>query len=77
MYGVVVQSEQELNECLGIRREVFIIEQHVPEELEVDESDHLASSVMHVLVYDEAHHPVGTARLNEHVRMEKIIISSL
>ena len=62
MNAVVVQSEQELDTCLGIRREVFIIEQEVPEDLEIDELDHLESAATHVLLYDNEQ-AVATARL--------------
>lgn len=63
MHQVVVQSQQELDACLDIWREVFIVEQEVPEELEVDEYDVLGTDITHVLVYDDQHHPVATARL--------------
>lgn len=42
-----------------VRQEVFIVEQGVPAELELDEFD---SSAAHVLVYQDAH-CIGTGRL--------------
>ncbi len=43
-----------------IRFEVFVAEQGVPREIELDEMD---ASCLHALAYDEAHRPVGTGRL--------------
>ncbi len=44
----------------ALRREVFIVEQHVPESLEWDEAD--AQSI-HVLALDITGQPIGTGRL--------------
>lgn len=44
----------------AIRQAVFIEEQRVPEELEWDETDHVAE---HFLVRDDKHSPLATARL--------------
>ena len=46
-------------EAFLVRQEVFILEQGVPAELELDELD---SSAAHVLVYQDAH-CIGTGRL--------------
>lgn len=43
-----------------IRTEVFVEEQHVPAELEMDEMDALC---LHAVAYDAAGTPVGTGRL--------------
>ena len=48
-------------DALGIRRAVFIEEQDVPEELELDGNDEVA---MQFVAYDDGR-PVGTARLRE------------
>lgn len=49
------------HERLGfIRRQVFILEQQVPEELEWDEYDH---ECIHVLATDKQQQPVATARM--------------
>lgn len=45
--------------CMAIRRQVFVQEQHVPEELEQDEHD---ATALHLLVTLDGR-PVGTARL--------------
>lgn len=60
-YQLEVVSWQDENEALcKVRREVFIEEQHVPEELEWDEYD---ENCRHVLVTDTNHHPIATGRI--------------
>jgi|SRR5699024_3180406 len=49
------------NQALSIRKEVFIKEQQVPEELEIDE---LESQAEHVVLFAEDQ-PIGTARILE------------
>lgn len=44
----------------AIRIEVFVVEQNVPPELEMDEMDALC---LHAVAYDPSGHPVGTGRL--------------
>ncbi|HET7131807.1 MAG TPA: GNAT family N-acetyltransferase, partial [Gammaproteobacteria bacterium] len=44
-----------------VRITVFVEEQHVPEEIELDERDPLC---LHVLAYDERGSPIGTGRLD-------------
>ncbi|SIS80623.1 GNAT family N-acetyltransferase [Alicyclobacillus vulcanalis] len=61
MRALKVTTDAELRDCLSIRRKVFIEEQNVPEELEMDEFDALGQAV-HVLLYDEDGSPVATAR---------------
>lgn len=36
-----VQTQQQLEECLKIRKQVFVVEQKVPENREIDQYDHL------------------------------------
>ncbi|WP_010269982.1 GNAT family N-acetyltransferase [Paenibacillus senegalensis] len=56
-----VTAEDQLRECLAIRREVFVYEQQVPPELEKDEYDALSAACIHLLAVDGGQ-PVGTAR---------------
>lgn len=56
-----VVTRADLDEAWKIRFEVFVNEQHVPADEEVDDHD-CAESTHHVLAVDE-HGPVGTARL--------------
>lgn len=61
MRAVKVTDPEQLRDCLAIRRKVFIEEQQIPEELEIDEFDHPDRAV-HVLLYDDDGTPVATAR---------------
>ena len=56
---VQIVGPERLTACLAIRREVFIVGQDVPEDLEVDGLD---GECTHVLAVREGR-PVGTARL--------------
>lgn len=47
---ITVENESQLARCLAVRREVFVEEQQVPEELEVDDYDRMDSAARHVLV---------------------------
>jgi predicted GNAT family N-acyltransferase len=59
MEVIVVTTEKELNDAFSVRRTVFIDEQHVPEEEEIDQYENDAT---HVVVYDNEQ-PVGAGRL--------------
>ncbi|GAA0656397.1 GNAT family N-acetyltransferase [Kitasatospora atroaurantiaca] len=56
----VAVGEADLALVHGIRREVFVVEQNVPEELEYDELD---ATSLHVLALAEDGTPLGTGRL--------------
>ena len=43
-----------------IRHEVFVVEQRVPQELEIDDMDEVS---IHAVAYDAAGFPIGTGRL--------------
>lgn len=45
-----VETEQQLEQCLNIRKEVFVEEQKVPIDLEIDEFDRIGPDAHHVLV---------------------------
>ncbi|MNJ41238.1 GNAT family N-acetyltransferase [Paenibacillus bouchesdurhonensis] len=47
---ISVNSEQQLKKCLDIRTEVFVEEQKVPIDLEIDEYDVISPDATHVLV---------------------------
>jgi predicted GNAT family N-acyltransferase len=59
---VAIASPAELEQAWAIRRRVFIEEQHVPEEIELDEDDRLA---FHALAFLDGV-PVGTGRMVFH-----------
>ncbi|MFW7342541.1 GNAT family N-acetyltransferase [Pollutimonas sp. H1-120] len=54
------------HDAAAIRHEVFVVEQHVPPELEMDEHDR---DCVHVVAYDEQGGALGTGRLlpNAHI----------
>jgi len=54
-----VEETSDITKCLEIRKAVFVIEQNVPEDLEIDGED---DGALHVLAYD-GQTPVGTARV--------------
>ena len=63
----------ELEQAFAIRRQVFCIEQNVPEEIEMDEFD---ADATHILAYINDN-PVGTARwrfTEEGVKMERFAV---
>lgn len=57
----VVETDAELNACIDLRRSVFVEEQDVPEDRELDGLDGEAT---HLLAWDG--YPVGTARIREY-----------
>jgi predicted GNAT family N-acyltransferase len=61
----VVTTSEQLQSCLQIRREVFIEEQGVPEELEIDELDHV-DACTHLLMTDDAGRALATARIKRY-----------
>lgn len=64
--ATIVESDDELRECLAIRETVFIQEQHVPQELEIDELDH-ATKATHILLRDSSSgHAIATLRLKRY-----------
>lgn len=57
-----VTTDKELQDALHVRRVVFIEEQQVPEDLEIDEHDQLSDPTIHVIAYRDTE-PVATGRL--------------
>ena len=55
----------------AVRRAVFIVEQNVPEDLDVDGSD---VGCRHALAFDETGAPVGTARLGPEGRIGRMAV---
>ncbi|MBD0743297.1 GNAT family N-acetyltransferase [Streptomyces sp. CBMA152] len=56
----VVDGPADLQACFAVRREVFVVEQGVPEEIEYDALDAVA---VHVLAAASGGSPLGTGRL--------------
>ncbi|KYD04656.1 GNAT family N-acetyltransferase [Bacillus atrophaeus] len=58
MEAVIAKNEEQIKDAFFVRQEVFIKEQNVPAEEEID---HLESEAEHIVVYDEGQ-PVGAGR---------------
>jgi predicted GNAT family N-acyltransferase len=59
------------SERQAVRRSVFIEEQNVPEEIEIDGTD---PDCYHVLACDRSGRPVGTARLDEKGKIGRMAV---
>jgi predicted GNAT family N-acyltransferase len=76
-----VETIEQMNQALWVRRSVFIEEQNVPESLEIDEHDEdptLGTSAVHVLACLDRQ-PVATGRLlldehGEHVHIGRVAV---
>lgn len=67
----VVEWEKGQADLLGIRREVFVDEQKVPEEMEIDGLDEVC---VHVLAEDADGKAIGTARLMPEGRVGRVAV---
>ena len=70
---IIIQNDQQLEEAYSVRRKVFVDEQHVPEEEEID---HLESEATHFLLYYN-HEPAGAGRfrvVNDYGKAERICV---
>lgn len=78
-YHIVrVTSPQQLDDAMSVRKAVFIEEQGVPADLEIDEHDQLDSGTIHFVAYlDEQ--PVGASRLRPYApgvgKVERVAVS--
>lgn len=52
-----VTTEEQLQQALDIRKDVFVLEQKVPIELEIDEYDSLEADAHHILIKSEGQMP--------------------
>ncbi|MBM6618180.1 GNAT family N-acetyltransferase [Bacillus suaedaesalsae] len=71
----IVTNNTEFEDALKVRREVFIEEQQVPEEEEIDQYEDICT---HVVVYDD-NKPVATGRLRDYEgigKLERICVLS-
>ena len=64
-------EDEDAAAILGVRREVFIDEQQVPESLEIDGLD---GECVHALAFDAEERPIGTARLMPHGRIGRVAV---
>ena len=61
----------ERDAMIGLRREVFVVEQEVPIELELDGAD---SECRHLLAFDSEGRPIGTARMEADGHIGRIAV---
>ncbi len=69
----IANTDEALQQCLSIRRTVFIIEQNVPEEIEMDGME---DQTVHFLASNETQ-PLGTARLLQgdgYVKIQRVAV---
>ena len=74
MKAVIVTNNKELEDAFYVRKTVFVEEQNVPMEDEVDEFE---QESVHVVLYDEVLNPIGAGRyrsLDEYGKIERICI---
>lgn len=67
----LVRWETHSVDLTKVRRRVFVDEQKVPEEIEIDEFD---SSAIHALATDREGNPVGTGRLSDDGRIGRVAV---
>lgn len=75
MQVIKVETKQQLDDAFHIRTEVFVKEQKVPLEEEIDQYEETAT---HFVVYDEDQQPVGAGRLrfvDGYGKVERICIA--
>lgn len=65
----VAQEETDYQNALAVRRVVFVEEQQVPVEIEIDGHENEAT---HFVAYDESHSPVGAGRLRSKGDLAKV-----
>jgi predicted GNAT family N-acyltransferase len=59
---LIAMTQSELDRCMAIRRRVFIEEQRVPEDLEVDDHDRLDDPIADHFLFLVDDRPIGTVR---------------
>jgi len=71
--SIIVKTEKQLNDAFFVRKEVFVKEQHVPEEEEIDQFEDTSE---HIVIYDGGQ-PVGAGRWrlkDGHGKLERICV---
>ncbi|MEM1500717.1 GNAT family N-acetyltransferase [Bacillus velezensis] len=73
MESIIAKTEKQLNDAFFVRKEVFVKEQHVPEEEEIDQFE---DTTEHIVIYDGGQ-PVGAGRWrlkDGHGKLERICV---
>lgn len=77
MQHTIVTNDEQLQQCLAIRKEVFVVEQEVDLSLEIDEYDDLSSSCTHFLLTKDGQ-AIGTSRMKPYegsaVKLQRIAV---
>lgn len=72
-----VTTEEQLQQALDIRKDVFVLEQKVPIDLEIDDYDRLDSDAFHVLIKSEGQY-AATGRITyynkDSAKMQRIAV---
>ncbi|UMT79087.1 GNAT family N-acetyltransferase [Staphylococcus roterodami] len=70
-----VINQQMLEDCFAIRKKVFVEEQGVPEENEIDDYESIS---IHLIGYDQDNQPIATARIRpideKVVKIERVAV---
>lgn len=69
-----VEKEEQYKQALEVRRDVFIVEQNVPPNEEIDD---LEKDAIHFVAYDDEGYPIGAGRFrinNEKGKVERICV---
>lgn len=73
MESIIAKTEKQINDAFFVRKEVFVKEQQVPEEEEID---HLEDESEHIVIYD-GNEPVGAGRWrfkDSYAKLERICV---
>ncbi|KXZ13521.1 acetyltransferase [Bacillus nakamurai] len=73
MEAIIANTEKQINDAFFVRKEVFVKEQQVPEEEEID---HLEDTSEHIVIYDGSQ-PVGAGRWrfkDGYAKLERICV---
>ncbi|MBF7017456.1 GNAT family N-acetyltransferase [Staphylococcus durrellii] len=72
----IVENDKELEQAFEIRKEIFVKEQGVPTENEIDSYEQIAT---HVIGYNDNNTPIATARFRPYdngVKVERVAVLS-
>lgn len=76
MKVMIAENQKQRQDCLDVRMKVFVQEQKVPADLEIDE---LEEECVHFILYNEDGTPAGTGRYREvdgYGKAERICVMS-
>lgn len=77
MKAIKITTDEQLQQAFALRKEVFVAEQGVPDEAELDEFDTLQAAT-HVLIYNDGAIALATGRFRqkgEFGKVERVCVS--